>query len=137
MSGRRIPSQRMKILPTRIEERASTRGLYSDDPLAQRIIAFFGEHLSERTGADEVAAAVGIGKRQLERHFAEHVGRPITSYLRELRLIRAHQLVMETDDPFGTIARVCGFSNPQHFSNAYRAAYGTTPSKARSKKQID
>lgn len=46
MSRKRVPSQTRQILPTRIEERASTRGVYSDDPLAQRVIAFFSGHLS-------------------------------------------------------------------------------------------
>ena len=31
----------------------------------------------------------------------------------------------------GDIARACGFANAQHFSNAFRAAYGLTPSQAR------
>jgi len=131
MSRKRVPSHTLQILPTRIEERASTCGVYSDDPLAQRVIAFFTDHLAEHTGVVEVAAALGIGKRQLERHFAAHVGRSITSYLRELRLIRARQLVTETDMPLGKIAKDCGFSNAQHFSNAFRAAFGMKPSQAR------
>ena len=132
MSRKRVRTTRLEILPTRIEERASTRGLYSDDPLAKRVIDFFSDHLSERTGAEEVAKAVGVGRRHLERHFAKHVGRPITSYLRELRLIRAHHLVTDTVKPFGLIAKECGFSNAQHFSNVFRESYGTTPSRTRS-----
>jgi len=131
MSNRRTPKRTLEILPTRIEERASTRGIYSDDPLARRVITFFNEHLAERTGLPEAAAAVGINPRLLERHFAVHVGRSVTSYLRELRLIRARQLVTETVKRLGDIAKECGFSNAQHFSNAFRAAYGTTPSKVR------
>ena len=132
MSRRRVRTRHIEILPTRIEERASTQGLYSDDPLVRRVIDFFGDHLSESTGAGEAAAAVGVGKRFLERHFASHAGRPITSYLREIRLIRARQLVTETDRPMGLIAKDCGFSNAQHFSNAFRDFYGMTPTKARS-----
>lgn len=131
MSRKRVPMQTRQILPTRIEERASTRGVYSDDPIAQRVIAFFNDHLSEHTGVGEAAAAVGIGKRQLERHFAENVGRSIASYLRELRLLRARQLVTETDLSLGDIAMECGFSNAQHFSNAFRKTYGQTPSSVR------
>jgi len=131
MSKKRVPTRTLQILPTRIEERASTRGIYSDDPLAQRVIAYFTAHLSEQTGASEAAVALNIGKRQLERHFAANVGRTISSYLRELRLIRAQQLVKETDRRFGDIASECGFANAQHFSNAFRAACGLTPSQMR------
>ena len=77
------------------------------------------------------AAAAGVGRRRLERHFAENVGRPIASYLRELRLIRARQLVTETGLRLGDVATACGFSNAQHFSNAFRKAYGRTPTSAR------
>jgi len=131
MSMRKAGPLTVEILPTHIEERASTHGIYSDDPLVRRVIAFFNARLAERTGLPEAAAAVGVSPRLLERHFAKRVGRTVMSYLRELRLIRARQLVTETKRHFGEIARDCGFSNAQHFSNAFRAAYGTTPSKVR------
>jgi len=131
MSHQRVKTRSLTIMPTRIEERASTRSVYSDDPIAQRVIAFFSEHLGERIGVAEAAAAVGVNRRLLERHFTNNVGRTISSYLRVLRLERARQLVTETDDPLGKIARACGFSNAQHFSNAFRKAYDKTPSVAR------
>ncbi len=133
-SPRTLPA--LKILPTRIEERASTRGVYSDDPTARQVIDFFNEHLSERVGVSEAAAALGVSQRRLELHFASRIGRTITSYLRQLRLLRAYQLIRETDKRLGDIADECGFSNAQHFSNTFRAAYGKTPSKARSESRL-
>jgi len=133
MSGKRVQENELKILPTAIKERASTRGVYADDETAQKVIAYFSEHLADKIGLAEAAAHVGMHPRMLERHFSEHVGRSVTSYLRELRLVRARQLVTDTDEPFGEIAASCGFANAQHFSNAFRNAYGITPSKARTR----
>ena len=131
MGGRRIGSRTVMILPRQIEERASTCGVYCDDPVAQRVIAFFSSRLSSHTGVQEAAAALGVNRRWLERHFSTHVGHTISHYLRQLRLVRAYQQVKETDRPLGDIAAECGFSNAQHFSNAFREAYGRPPSKAR------
>lgn len=131
MSGRRAPKRALQILPTAIKERASTQGVYSDDPVIQRVIAFFNGHLSESIGLPEAAAAIGLSPRRLERHFAEHADRPVTAYLRTLRLEHARMLTTTTSDRLGDIARACGFANAQHFSNAFRAAYGLTPSQAR------
>ena len=55
----------------------------------------------------------------------------MTAYLRTLRLEHARMLTTTTSDRLGDIARACGFANAQHFSNAFRAAYGLTPSQAR------
>jgi LacI family transcriptional regulator len=132
MSQKKAKVHNVKIMPTRIEERASTSGVYSDDPLAQRVIAYFNSHLSERTGVQEMAVALGINRRSIERHFAGKVGHPISYYLRELRLSRAYQMIRETDRKFGDIALECGFSNAQHLSNSFRSAYGIKPSTLRS-----
>ena len=132
MTGKAVRSRNIRIMPTHIEERASTRGVYADDPLAQRVIAYFNAHMAERTGVPEMCSALGINRRRIERHFADRVGHPITYYLRRLRISRAYQLIKETDKRLGDIAGECGFANAQHFSNAFRAAYGLPPSKLRS-----
>ena len=132
MSRRNVKAQNIKIMPTRIEERASTRGVYSDDPLAQQVIAYFNSHLSERIGVQEMAAEFGINRRRIERHFAEKVGHPISYYLRQLRLCRAYQMIKETNEKLRDVALACGFSHAQHLSNSFRAAYGIKPSTLRS-----
>jgi len=133
MAGETPPERMITVLPKEIAERASTRGIYSDDPLVQRVIAYFEQNLSRHVGLADAAAEVGVSPRLLERHFAGCARRSVTSYLRELRLLRARQLVAETDMSFGAIAEECGYANAQHFSNAFRSAYGQTPSRARRK----
>jgi len=134
MSNEVVAEQTHMILPSRIAERASTRGIYSDDPLIQRVIAHFAQNLSRRVGLSEAAAEVGVNPRQLERHFARHTNRTVMSYLRELRLLRANMLLLETDLNLCEISTRCGFSNAQHFSNTFRETYGLTPSQARAEK---
>ena len=131
MAGEKVEERNKLILPRRLEERASTRGVFTDDPLARKVIDFFSDHLRERIGVPEAAEALGLTTRSLERYFQSVVGRPVTSFLRELRLAKARQMVEESDLPFGEIADVCGYANAQHFSNVFRRSFGITPSEAR------
>ncbi len=78
-----------------------------------------------------LATAAGVSLRQLERLFWRHLGETIGARYRATRLDRARTLVRETGLPVAEIALACGFPSPAHFSRAYRARFGRTPSGER------
>lgn len=78
-----------------------------------------------------LAAAASISLRQLERLFLKTFGkRPLRHYL-DLRLQRAHRLVVETDVAIGTIALKCGFPDAPHLTRHFKALFGSTPGRTR------
>ena len=88
-------------------------------------------HLEEPLSQEELAAAVGISRRQLERLFQRHVGRPPNRYYMQLRLDRARKLLLQTDMAIVDVAMACGFVSASHFAKCYRQFYGVTPRQAR------
>ena len=77
----------------------------------------------------EIAARVGLSERQLGRLFSEKTGKSFSAAYRELRLTRARELMRRTALPLTEIAYACGFSSPSHFSSAFRAWAGVSPSR--------
>jgi transcriptional regulator GlxA family with amidase domain len=88
-------------------------------------------NLEEPLSQEELAAAVGISRRQLERLFQRHVGRPPNRYYMQLRLDRARKFLLQTDMAVVDVAMACGFVSASHFAKCYRQFYGVTPRQAR------
>ena len=78
---------------------------------------------------DEVAEAVGVSTRQLERLFAKHLGTSPGKYYLSLRLERARQVLRQTELSVAEVSVLCGFVSPSHFSRSYKAAFGVTPGR--------
>lgn len=77
----------------------------------------------------EVATAVGLSSRQLERLFRKHLGTTPKTHYTGLRLRKARDLMFQTDMKLSEICFACGFNSQTHFSKAYRAVFGVSPSR--------
>lgn len=114
-------TQRLSI-PTRIGVR---------HPKLAEVVQMMEDHLEDPVSPADLATAVGLSTRQLERLFRRYLERSPKRYYMELRLARARNLLMQTDMSVISVALACGFSSPSHFSKCYRAQYGTTPYRER------
>ena len=79
----------------------------------------------------DIAAAIGLSPRQLERLFAKYLKVNPSRYYLELRLDRARVLLGQTTRPILDVAVACGFASASHFSRCYRTRYGCKPSDER------
>ncbi|MFG3498112.1 helix-turn-helix domain-containing protein [Streptomyces sp. NPDC047928] len=80
-----------------------------------------------------IAAAHHLSVRQLHRLF-EDENVTVAGLIRDLRLERARRDLADPDlrdTPVHAVAARSGFTAPAHFSRAFRAAYGTSPSEFR------
>lgn len=73
----------------------------------------------------------GISHTTFRRHFTSQVGMAPITYLLELRLRKAAQLLAQTTLPVQTVAAECGFDNPLYFSRFFKKRIGHSPSQAR------
>jgi AraC-like DNA-binding protein len=77
-----------------------------------------------------LAAECHVSSRALQQSFLRHMGMSPMTYLRQVRLSRAHQELLESDpsvDTVASIARHWGYTNPGRFAAAHAARYGETP----------
>ncbi|MCM2543479.1 GlxA family transcriptional regulator [Burkholderia glumae] len=80
---------------------------------------------------DEIAALVGISRRQLERLFRQYLGAMPSKYYLNLRLLKARTQLQRTSKSVVQVSLASGFSSAAHFSNAYRERFGVTPREDR------
>jgi transcriptional regulator GlxA family with amidase domain len=89
------------------------------------------QHIDDELTIDNIADAVGLSRRQLERLFMVEAGTSPAQAYTKLRMKKAQSLVKHTNATFVDIANDVGFNNASHFSRAFRRLYGISPSKVR------
>jgi AraC-like DNA-binding protein len=86
-----------------------------------------------------LAARSHVSVRSLQEGFRSHLGVSPMEYLRDVRLRRAHQTLLESDPSELTVASIAyrwGFGNLGRFAAAHADRYGETPSATLHRKTI-
>lgn len=115
----------------------AVRSERSEDMLPKQVanaIELFSEHIDNPLQISEVARALGLSTRSLERSFKEATGQSPLKYYRAVRMKQARQLVLYTNEPVTDIAYMVGYSAPGTFLRHYRESHGITPITDRRKK---
>lgn len=104
--------------------------------LGARVRSYIQANLADPAlSAATVAAAHHISTRTLHRVF-ESEGVSFTSLIRQLRLEQCRREIADPqrlEEPVRSIARRWGFPDASHFSRAYKAAFGLSPSDERAR----
>ena len=78
-----------------------------------------------------IARAAAISRTRAYEIFRERAGTSPADYLIEHRVMKAEELLAETELPMAESARQCGFSSPSHLSKTFRDRLGQTPTESR------
>lgn len=96
----------------------------------EKIIAvrdFINDRVHCPPNLSEIANAVGLNEYKLKRGFKEMFDDTVFGYLTEQRLHLARRYLLDTDKTAAEIAYQLGYKTPQHFNNAFKKKFGTTP----------
>jgi len=109
--------------------------MYSGDtpqPL-RRALAFIDEHAGDPITLDEIATAARLSPRGVQAAFRRHLDTTPLSYLRSVRMERAHRDLQGAEPGNGvsvaTLAAKWGFTHLGRFAVDYRRRFGTYPSQ--------
>ncbi len=113
-------------------QRMSVRWRYgiSDDRVA-RCVEAMEANIEEPLSLDQLASLAGISVRQMERLFQQTLRCSPKVFSLQIRLQRAHQLLVETSEPIARIALKTGFYDAAHLSARFKAFYGSRPLSVR------
>ncbi len=81
---------------------------------------------------DAIAAEMCVGRAQLNRKLKAITGITTKEYILNLRLLRAKELLKNTDLTAAEITYQCGMEDPGYFSTLFRKTVGVTPIAYRS-----
>jgi AraC-like DNA-binding protein len=98
----------------------------------EEVKALLAAQLTRRWTLSELAAAVHYSPYCLARMFRVGTGQSISGYRRELRLRASLPEATRPRADLSGVAAAYEFSSHSHYTRAFRAAFGCTPSQARS-----
>jgi len=121
----------------RLTVRRSTDVLAVDDPLAARALRFMWDNMGSPLSVNDIARAVNVSRRNLERAFSESLGRGVAWHLRVRRVEACKTMFRETDMTVAEIARASGIGRPEHLHRLFRKTLGMTPTQFRERARND
>ena len=133
MAGEPPPRAPVIVPPTGIVERESTRLLATPDPDVAAALRYLWDHLAQDLSVNDVARAVGVARRKLERAFQRSLRRGINDELRRKRLEERCRLLLATDLPVAQLGPAVGFRSLTNLNRAFKAAHGMTPQQYRTR----
>ena len=101
-----------------------------DDSLMERVMRSINANMSNPAySVDMLASEVGISRAQLHRRMKEITGLSSGKFLRNLRMEQAARLLREDSVNVSQIALLVGYVDQAHFSTAFKAHFGQSPSE--------
>jgi transcriptional regulator GlxA family with amidase domain len=101
------------------------------DAAVKRAVLIMEQTLNRPLRLGEIATAVGLSLRHLQRRFAEEFGVTPGRFARDLRLKYATWLLERTDTSIADIAAACGFADAPHFARHFGRQFQSSPSTYR------
>jgi len=93
----------------------------------ERTTAILRSHLTEPPDIEALGTQVGCSPFYLSRLFSKEIGMTIPQYLRQIRMERAAELLLEGRHNVTEAATEVGYSSLSHFSKAFCTTIGCCP----------
>ncbi|NIE78380.1 GlxA family transcriptional regulator [Pantoea sp. Ap-967] len=95
----------------------------------REVIGLMEANLEEPLNPVQLAQAVGLSIRQVQRLFKEQLNTTPQKYYFQLRITEARRLIQNSSASIFDVSIACGFVSCTHFSRSYRAFFGHPPSQ--------
>jgi len=89
-------------------------------------LTYVQEHFSEPITVNDMAEQVNLSPSSFSHLFREVTGRSPYQFLKELRLDRARELLLDGRLSVTDVSRAVGYSSASHFIKEFRSRFGTT-----------
>lgn len=112
--------------------RKRDRGRHEDGAvLTSQMLAYMNEHFTGDCSMSRMAEELCYEKTYLSRFFSKSVGIAPSEYVLQLRLSRACELLVSTEDTVINVGIASGFNSLRTFNRNFLARYGVSPSQYR------
>jgi AraC-like DNA-binding protein len=96
-----------------------------------RIVEYVNESYAEPMSVAEVAARVNMSESSFSRYFSKATDSSFTAFVNRVRVHKACQLLMHSDQQISSICYAVGFNNLANFNRRFREVKGVTPREFR------
>ncbi|MBW6478405.1 MAG: helix-turn-helix domain-containing protein [Bacteroidales bacterium] len=107
-------------------------GTGNEKELLERLTQITLENLeNENFGGTELAMHAGMSISTLNRRLHKITSKPTSQFIREIRLKKAKELLMQQTDTAAEVAWKVGFGSPAYFSKCFHDFYGFPPGEVK------
>ncbi|APW61249.1 XylR family transcriptional regulator [Paludisphaera borealis] len=135
MAGGQAVEPRLEIPPIAVVTRQSTDVLAIDDPEIAAAVRYIRENACRGAKVEDILDDVPISRSILERRFRKYLGLSPQSLIRQTRLKRVKQLLVDTDLTLARISTLAGFRHQEHMCVLFKKEIGDSPGAYRRKVQ--
>jgi len=97
----------------------------------EAVVSRIMERMAEPLSAADMAQELGMSESQFSRFFRRTTGNTFTDFVNRVRINRACQLLMESEQRITDICYEVGFNNVANFNRRFLEIKGMTPSEFR------
>jgi LacI family transcriptional regulator len=131
MKGQIAQPERLVVEPLYVVQRRSTESSAVDDPDIATALNTIHAFATKPITIDEIVDQLSVSRRMFEIRFRKAVGRTPHQELRRVRLLRAQQMLLETDNSIADVALAAGFCSPAHLAHVFQKDLQRTPAQYR------
>lgn len=115
------------------EQAAVNRQGSANEPWYRQALSFIYDNYMNDIDAAAVAEKVSYSESYLRRLFRDKCGQSIGAFIADVRLSKAAELLKTTNYSVSYIASLCGYSDANYFSSAFKKKYSLSPKNYRKK----
>lgn len=130
-SAFQIQSTLIELVSMFLEHDADASSLKENDPFCDKIRAYIQEHISESITIKELADEMCYNDKYFIDIFKQHFSSTPAKYIRSVKLEKAKQELLYTDNTITNIINRIGYSNVQMFSKDFKKHTGYSPTDFR------
>ncbi len=108
------------------------------DPIIQYLKKYFENNFSYKINFNILSETIGYSPNHLNFLFKKYVGQTMYAYLIDIRIMKAKEMLINSNAKVEKICKKCGFSSAARFSRFFKEKTGVSPSQYRkiSRKQV-
>ena len=103
----------------------------NSDILIRRAKTYIEAHYREKISLDEIASVIGISRYYFSTLFKQAAGTNFSTYLNEIRVNKAKELLRNTNMTVGQVYDQVGFNDQQYFCKTFKKYTGMTVTEYR------
>lgn len=110
--------------------------LDSDQQMMMKLMDYLSGHIgNSELKIEELADAVNLSRSVFYSKLKAKVGMTPVEFLKHIRIQKAEELIVRSNESFSQIAYSVGFTDPKYFTKCFKKATGMTPSDYRNTKK--
>lgn len=101
------------------------------DPRIQSLVDYITLHPEENLTREQMCDMCAVSESTLRRLFKAYIGKSITDFIKDTKMIYAAHLLVTTNEPISEIGYKVGYETPSYFTKTFRENYGVSPHEYR------